>query len=166
MGLLIINYSKTSVQSFCFCNFIIHRFSRYLFWLGVIWYVDLYTWYIPHVRITVPTQSNFVKFCLYIFSTGWPKNLVDLNFSLWMIFPQSFSHLSQFAYNFYVLSKMCSKWHPRRWRHTCIRRAKLSMTRTHSSLGISLIFAVIAALSSPIVWGLFSYTLSLRYPHR
>jgi hypothetical protein len=52
-----------------------------------------------------------------------------------MIFPQSFSHLSQFAYNFYVLSKLCSKWHPRRWRHTCIRRAKLSMTRTHSSLG-------------------------------
>jgi hypothetical protein len=25
---------------------------------------------------------------------------------------------------------MCSKWHPRRWRHTCIRRAKLSMTHT------------------------------------
>ena len=42
------------------------------------------------------------------------SNLVDLNFSLWMIFPQSFSHLSQFAYNLYVLSKMCSKWHPRR----------------------------------------------------
>jgi hypothetical protein len=81
-----------------------------------------------------------------------------------MIFPQSFSHLSQFAYNFYVLSKMCPKWHPRRWRHTCIRRAKLSMTRTHSSYGISMIFAVIAAFSSPIVWGLFSYTLSLRYP--
>jgi hypothetical protein len=59
-----------------------------------------------------------------------------------------------------------SKWHPRRWRHTCMRRAKLSMTRTHSSYRISLIFAVIAAFSSPIVWGLFSYTLSLRYPHR
>ena len=85
------------------------------------------------------------------------SNLVDLNFSLWMIFPQSFSHLSQFAYNLYVLSKMCSKWHPRRWRHTCIRRAKLSMT--HSSLGICLIFAVIAAFSSPIVWGLFSYII-------
>ena len=82
-----------------------------------------------------------------------------------MIFPQSFSHLSQCAYNCYVVSKMCSKWHPWRWRHTCIRRAKLSMTRTHSSYGISLIFAVIAAFSSPIVWGLFSYTLSLRYPH-
>ena len=26
---------------------------------------------------------------------------------------------------------MCSKWHPRRWRHTWIRRAKLSMTRTN-----------------------------------
>jgi uncharacterized membrane protein len=77
-----------------------------------------------------------------------------------MIFPQSFSHLIQFAYNFYVLSKMCSKWHPRRWRHTCIRRAKLSMTRTHSSYGIFLIVAVIATFSSPIVWGLFSYTLS------
>jgi hypothetical protein len=50
------------------------------------------------------------------------------------------------------------------FRHTCIRHAKLSMTHTHFSLGISLIFAVIAAFSSPIVWGLFSYTLSLRYP--
>ena len=60
---------------------------------------------------------------------------------------------------------MCSKWHPQRWRHTCIRHAKLSMTRTHFSLGISLIFAVIAAFSSPIVWGLFSYTLSLRFIH-
>jgi hypothetical protein len=83
-----------------------------------------------------------------------------------MIFPQSFRQLSQFAYNFYVLSKMGPKWQPRRWRHTCIRRAKLSMTRTHSSYGISLIFAVISAFSSPIVWGLFSFTLSLRYPHR
>ena len=42
------------------------------------------------------------------------SNLVDLNFSLWMIFQKCFSHLGQFAYNFYVLSKMCSKWHPRR----------------------------------------------------
>jgi hypothetical protein len=83
-----------------------------------------------------------------------------------MIFPQSFRQLSQFAYNFYVLSKMGPKWQPRRWRHTCIRRAKLSMTRTHSSYGISLIFAVISAFSSPIVWGLFSFTLSLRYHHR
>ena len=30
------------------------------------------------------------------------SNLVDLNVSLWMIFPQSFSHPSQFAYNFMV----------------------------------------------------------------
>jgi hypothetical protein len=52
-------------------------------------------------------------------------------------------------------------WGSRRWRHTCIHRAKLSMTRTHSS-GISMIFAVIAAFSSPIVWRLFSYTLSHR----
>ena len=45
---------------------------------------------------------------------------------------------------------MCSKWRPRRWRHTCIRRAKLSMTRTHSSLVIFLIFAVIAPFSTPL----------------
>jgi hypothetical protein len=69
MGLLIINNSKTSVQSFYFCNFIIHRFSRSSFSLGVIWYVDLYTWYIyiPHVRITVPTQSNLSNFvCIHL----------------------------------------------------------------------------------------------------
>ena len=58
---------------------------------------------------------------------------------------------------------MYSKCWPRRWRRTCTHRAKLSMTLTHSSLGICLIFPVIAAFSSPIVWGLFSYTLSLRY---
>jgi hypothetical protein len=33
------------------------------------------------------------------------SNLVDLNVSPWMIFPQSFSHLSQFAYNFMVFQK-------------------------------------------------------------
>jgi hypothetical protein len=93
----------------------------------------------------------------YFYLWGFLKDNV-LNFSLWMIFPQSFSHLSQFAYNFYVLSK----WHPRRWRHTCIRRAKLSMTRIHSSLGMSLIFAVMAAFSSPIVLRKIIHRLKLR----
>jgi len=36
------------------------------------------------------------------------SNLVDLNVSLWMIFPQSFSHPSQFAYNFMVFPKCAS----------------------------------------------------------
>ena len=39
------------------------------------------------------------------------------------------------------------------------------MTLPHSSLGIALIAAVIAAVRSGIVWGLLPYTLSLRYPH-
>ena len=47
-----------------------------------------------------------------------------------------------------------------------IRRAKFSMTLPHSSLGIALIVAVIAAFRSGIVWGFLPYTLSLRYPHR
>ena len=37
---------------------------------------------------------------------------------------------------------------PRRWRQTCTRPEQLSVTRAHSSFGISLIFAVIAAFSS------------------
>jgi len=36
----------------------------------------------------------------------------------------------------------------------------------HSSLGIALIAALIAAFRSGIVWGLLPYTLSLRYPLR
>jgi len=52
-------------------------------------------------------------------------------------------------------------------RQTCICCAKSSITpHTHSFLGISMIYAAIAALSSAIGWGLFSYTLSFRYPHR
>ena len=39
------------------------------------------------------------------------------------------------------------------------------MTLPHSSLGIALIAAVIAAFRSGIVWGLLPYTMSLRYPH-
>jgi len=39
------------------------------------------------------------------------------------------------------------------------------MTLPHSSLGIALIAAVIAAFRSGIVAGLLPYTLSLRYPH-
>ena len=47
----------------------------------------------------------------------------------------------------HVLSKIWSKWPPRRWRQTCVRRAKLSITRTQSSWGISLILAVIVAFN-------------------
>ena len=54
---------------------------------------------------------------------------------------------------------------PRRCRHIWIRREKFSMTLPHSSLGIALIAAVIAAFRSGTVWGLLPYTLSLRYPH-
>jgi len=43
---------------------------------------------------------------------------------------------------------------------------KFSMTFPHSSIGIALIAAGIAAFRSGIVWGLLPYTLSLRYPHR
>ena len=43
----------------------------------------------------------------------------------------------------HALSKTCSKWARRQWRQICIHCAKLSITRAHSSLGISLIFAVI-----------------------
>jgi len=50
--------------------------------------------------------------------------------------------------------------------HIWIWRAKFSMTLPHSSLGIALIVAVIAAFRSGIVWGFLPYTLSLRYPHR
>ena len=60
---------------------------------------------------------------------------------------------------------MCSNWAPRRCRHIWIRRANFSMPLPHSSLGIPLIGAVIAAFRSGIVWGLLPYTLSLRYPH-
>jgi hypothetical protein len=78
-------------------------------------------------------QRELVCLLLPTSSVNNNNNTFYLNFSLWMIFPQSFSTLSQFAFNFYVLSKMCSKWHPRRWRHTCIRRAKLSMIYTSAS---------------------------------
>ena len=61
---------------------------------------------------------------------------------------------------------MCSKLAPWRCRHTWIRQAKLSMTLMHSSLGITVIVAVIADFMSGIAWGLLIYTLSLRYPHR
>jgi len=61
---------------------------------------------------------------------------------------------------------MCSKWAPRRCRHVWIRWAKFLMTLPHSSLGIALIAAVIAAFMSGTVWGLLPYILSLRYPHR
>ena len=65
----------------------------------------------------------------------------------------------------YGLSRICSKWPPRGWRQTSNRCAKLSIPRMHSSQGISLIFAAIAAFSSPIVWRLFWYTWSFRYRH-
>ena len=61
---------------------------------------------------------------------------------------------------------MCSKWAPWHCRHIWIRWAKFSMILPHSSLGIALIAAVIAAFRSGLVWGLLPYTLSLRYPHR
>ena len=47
-------------------------------------------------------------------------------------------------------------------RQTWIRLAKFSMTLLHSSLGMALMAAVMAALRSGMVWGLCSYTLSLR----
>jgi len=40
------------------------------------------------------------------------------------------------------------------------------MTLQHSSLEIALVAAVIVAFRSGIVWELFPYTVSLRYPHR
>ena len=43
---------------------------------------------------------------------------------------------------------------PRLWRYTCTSRGKLSISRRHSSLRISLTFAVIASFSSPFVWGM------------
>ena len=39
-------------------------------------------------------------------------------------------------------------------------------TLPNSSLGIAFMAAVIAAFRSGILWGLLTYTLSLRYPHR
>jgi len=68
---------------------------------------------------------------------------------------QSFPKLSvteASSHKSHVLSKICSKCPLRCWRQTCICRAKLSITRTHSSLGNSLVLAVIAAFNSPIVW--------------
>ena len=47
--------------------------------------------------------------------------------------------------------KICSRFAPPRCRHTWTRRAKFWITLTHSSLGIALILAVIAALRSGIV---------------
>ena len=41
--------------------------------------------------------------------------------------------------------------------------AKFSMTLPHSSLGVGVIAALIAAFRSAIVWGLLPYTLSLRF---
>ena len=52
--------------------------------------------------------------------------------------------------------RMRSKWAPRRCRHTWIRRAKFSMTLPHSSLGMALIAAVIAAFRSGILWRLLA----------
>ena len=43
-----------------------------------------------------------------------------------------------------------------------MRRAKLSITRTHSATGIALILAVIAAFKSMIVWGLFFIDVVLQ----
>ena len=52
----------------------------------------------------------------------------------------------------HVLSKIWSKWLPRHWRQTCIHPPKLSITRTHSSLGISLIFhsPILSKLLNPV----------------
>ena len=77
------------------------------------------------------------------------SNFVHLNFCLCMVIPQSFSNLECFAQN------LCSLLVPNdvfgvRDRLASVAQ-NLSITRTPSSLGISLIFAAIAALSSPIV---------------
>jgi len=61
---------------------------------------------------------------------------------------------------------MCSRWAPRRCRHIWIRRAKFSMTLPHSSLGIALIAAVIAAFRSGIVWGFVDSSQGVCYPRR
>ena len=62
--------------------------------------------------------------------------------------------------------KTCSKCAPRRWWHTWGRRAKLSITLTHSSLIMPWICWVIATLSTAIVFGLFWYTWFFKKPQR
>ena len=42
--------------------------------------------------------------------------------------------------------------------------AQIWLSLEHMPLRISLILTVIAAFSSPVIWGLFWYTLSLKYP--
>ena len=67
---------------------------------------------------------------------------------------------------FTVIYRRCSKCDPWRCKQICTRRAKLSMTRLHMSLGIACASDAIACFRSSMVSGLFWYTLSLRYPHR
>ena len=91
--------------------------------------------------------------------------LLHIIFSFCMIIPQSFHFVGQivrfvcFLHNVLQTTPWCC-------RHTCKRRAKLSLTRKHSSMGTALILAVIAVFNSPIFWGLFSYTRSFRQPQR
>ena len=115
---------------------------------------------------------------------GEPKNRTHTIFIQFFTNPVNFKHFAGFKlqsvhshspkvpvievplHKSHICYKICSKWPPWHWRQACIHHAKLSITQAHSSLGISLILAVIAAFNSPIVRGLFWYTLPLRYPHR
>ena len=60
---------------------------------------------------------------------------------------------------------MCYKGAPQRCRHISIRRTKFSMTLPHSSLGLALIAAVIAAFRSGIVWGFLPHPVLKVSPH-
>ena len=68
------------------------------------------------------------------------SNFVHLNSCLCMIVPKSFSNLGRFAQKLCSLSNMFQMTSSA-LETNCIRCAKLSITRVHSSLGISLIFA-------------------------
>ena len=87
--------------------------------------------------------------------------LVHTNFSSCMIILQSFQFVSQ------VVRLLCSLQNVFQMSPLALQgRTKLSMTRTHSSVGIAPIMTVIAEFKSTIVWGLFSYTRSLKLPQR
>ena len=79
------------------------------------------------------------------------SNFVHLNFCLCMVIPQSFSNLGCFAQKLCSLQNMFQMTSSAFETGIASVAQYLSITRTPSSLGISLIFAAIAAFSSPIV---------------